>query len=88
METGGVGEDCLSARAFVVCEREFRSRQFSRAAQGSPKGRRTGGRLLWVTFLGGARKVTSRRAAPGELDVDVLKPYGAKELRLHPTGRC
>ena len=24
------------------------------------------GRLLWVTFLGKARKVTSRRAAPGE----------------------
>jgi AraC-like DNA-binding protein len=48
---------------------EFRSRPTWRAAQGSPKGRCTGGRLLLV---GGARKVTSRRAAPGNLAGDAL----------------
>jgi hypothetical protein len=39
----------------------------SQAAQGYPAnaGRDTGGGLLLVTFLGRARKVTSRRAAPG-----------------------
>ena len=37
------------------------------AAQGHPvnTGRDSRGGLLWVTFLGRARKVTSRRAAPG-----------------------
>jgi len=39
------------------------------AAQGYPLigGRDFWGGLLWVTFLGRARKVTSRRAAPGLL---------------------
>src|SRR6185503_20770171 len=39
----------------------------SQAAQGHPvkTGRDSWGGLLWVTFLGRARKVTSRRAAPG-----------------------
>ena len=64
-----------SSRAF--CEGEFRSRPARRVAQGSPKGRRTGGRLLWVTFLGGARKVTSCRAAPGEVDAGVSMRCGA-----------
>src|SRR5258708_16923806 len=41
----------------------------SQAAQGHPvnTGRESRGGLLWVTFLGRARKVTSRRAAPGLL---------------------
>ena len=39
----------------------------SQAAQGHPltSGRITWGGLLWVTFLGRARKVTSRRSATG-----------------------
>ena len=42
----------------------------SQAAQGHPvnTGRGIRGGLLWVTFLGRARKVTSRRAAPGLLE--------------------
>jgi len=32
---------------------------------GIPKGRQSWGRFLLVTFLGEARKVTSRRATPG-----------------------
>src|SRR5258706_2014882 len=41
------------------------------AAQGHPAnaGRDSRGGLLWVTFLGRARKVTSRRAAPGLLKI-------------------
>ena len=49
----------LSART------DFRNRQTGRAAQGSALHRRGRGGLLLVTFLGRARKVTSRRAAPG-----------------------
>ncbi len=67
----GGGRRGLSESSRGYREGEFRSRPTWRAAQGSPKGRRTGGRLLLVTFLGGSRKVTSRRAAPGELGVDV-----------------
>jgi len=47
---------------------EFRSRLTSRATQGTSKRWRIGDRLLLVTFLGEARKVTSCRAAPGEVD--------------------
>ena len=58
-------------------EGEFRSRPAWRAAQArahlkrsrSAKRRRTWGRLSLVTFFGGAKKVTSCRAAPGELEV-------------------
>jgi hypothetical protein len=63
--SGVVGEDCLSTQC------EFRSRLTSRATQGTSKRWRIGDRLLLVTFLGEARKVTSCRAAPGEVDVDV-----------------
>ena len=73
---GEFGEDCLSPRAVGLCEGEFRSRPAWRAAQArahlkrssSPKGRRTWGGLSWVTFFGRSKKVTSRRAAPGELE--------------------
>jgi hypothetical protein len=43
--SGDVGEDCLSAK------REFRSRLTSRATQGTPQGRQTGGDLFWLLFL-------------------------------------
>jgi len=45
---------------------EFRSfPDLDAAAAGTPKGLRTCGRLLLLTFLGEARKVSSRRAIPG-----------------------
>jgi len=59
--SGDVGEDCLSTQC------EFRSRLTRRATQGTSKRWRIGDRLLLVTFLGEARKVTSCRAAPGEV---------------------
>ena len=53
----------------MLLEPEFRSRLHSRVAQGTPtalpSGRRLWGRLLWLTFLGEARKVSCRRATPG-----------------------
>lgn len=61
---GGVGEHCLSAWPRSG-SRELRSRPARRAAQGTPSGAVDGSRLLWYTFLGEARKVYSRRAAPG-----------------------
>ncbi|WP_165922969.1 hypothetical protein [Sulfurirhabdus autotrophica] len=39
--------------------------RFIRQPSGIPKGRRSWRRLLLVTLLGEARKVTSRRATPG-----------------------
>ncbi len=85
-------------------EGEFRSRPAWRAAQArahlkrsrSAKRRRTWGRLSLVTFFGGAKKVTSCRAAPGELEVLFLsvliglglstfaaaQPYPTKPIRL------
>jgi len=50
----------------------------SQAAQGHPlnSGHITWGGLLSVTFLGRARKVTSRRAAPGLFRIWVIQfPY-------------
>ncbi len=44
-----------------------------RATQGSPKGRRTGGGVFFGYFLLAVqKKVTSRRAAPGEVDVQCI----------------
>ena len=64
----GGSRRALSEPSRFYREGELRSRPAPRAAPGSPQDRRTGGRLLLVTFLGEARKVTSRRAAPGEVE--------------------
>jgi hypothetical protein len=40
---------------------------FCPAQTGTPKGQRRRGRLLLLTFLGEARKVSGRRATPGIL---------------------
>ncbi len=56
---GAVGEHCLSATARVAQPPGLTS------SAGNPEGAVDGGRLLWITFLGEARKVISRRAAPG-----------------------
>jgi hypothetical protein len=42
------------------------------------------GRLLWVTFLGKTRKVTSRRATPGELSAPVSTMLGCPSS-THPS---
>src|SRR5271165_4819777 len=50
---------------------EFRSRPHGRVPQGSPKGRRAWGRLFFGYFLlAKQKKVTCRRAIPGELDFE------------------
>jgi hypothetical protein len=56
----GGSRRALSEPSQFYREGELRSRPAWRAAQGSPKDRRTRGRLLLVTFLGEARKVTRR----------------------------
>jgi hypothetical protein len=55
---------------------ELRSRHIKSGSAGLPfeKGRDTRGGLPLVTFLGRARKVTSRRAAPGLIYSSVCKP--------------
>src|ERR1043166_3737953 len=67
-ESGGVGEHCLSPR-IVLAEGELRSRPARRVTQGTPvRGRGSGVPFSLVTFfLGKQKKVTSRRAAPGDL---------------------
>ncbi len=62
--SGVVGEDCLSP-----CRRQGRVPQppESASSTGKSEGPASLGRLLLVTFLGEARKVTSRRATPGDL---------------------
>src|SRR5262245_14268321 len=78
-ETGAVGEDCLSARA--LCEREFRSRQFSRAAQGSPKGRRTGAAFSLVTFFWPRkRKSPAAGLLPAKLMFRATQLFGATQI--------
>ncbi len=68
--SGDVGEDCLSTwPRSGSCE--LRSRLINRATQGIPQGWRNWGRLLWVTFLGEARKVSSCRAAPDGFDLSL-----------------
>jgi len=57
--SGAVGEDCLSAK------REFRSRPIFSENRGKPEGPVRWGRLLWVTLLGEARKVTCPPGSPG-----------------------
>ena len=51
----------------VPCQVELRSRHIESGSAGLPRefGARHRGGLPLVTFLGRARKVTSRRAAPG-----------------------
>ncbi|MEN6584525.1 MAG: hypothetical protein ABFE02_00550, partial [Sulfuricella sp.] len=44
-----------------------------------------GARLLWVTFLGEARKVTSRRAAPGNKIRRGAHPTATKS---HHAAQC
>jgi len=68
--SGDVGEDCLSTwTRSGSCE--FRSRLARRATQGTSKRWRIGDRLLLVTFLGEARKVTSGRATPGKWEYTI-----------------
>jgi len=40
------------------------------------------GRLLWVTFLGKTRKVTSCRAAPGEVVFDWIPAFAGMTVTL------
>ena len=47
-----------------------------------PVGRRTWGRLLWLTFLGEARKVSSRRATPGTDMQTAMVHTAGSQLRL------
>jgi hypothetical protein len=48
--SGDFGEDCLSTwPRSGSCE--FRSRLTSRATQGTPQGRETGGDFFWLLFL-------------------------------------
>jgi hypothetical protein len=63
------------------CEGEFRSRPASRAAQRCPKGRRTRGRLLLITFLGDTRKAIGCQAAPGEFDPEKFGSVKPKSIR-------
>ena len=83
------GRRGLSESSRGYREGEFRSRPAWRAAQCRPNDRRTGGRLLLVTFLGGARKVTCRRATPGELEAPCLPrvKYPIPTLTLPLKGR-
>src|SRR5271165_5908527 len=73
---------------------EFRSRPHGRVPQGSPKGRRTWGRLFFGYFLlAKQKKVTCCRAAPGEVVFDLRhkanppqSPFSKGEVRNpHPN---
>jgi hypothetical protein len=68
---------------------EFHSLPDRRAAfMGTPKGQRLCGRLLLLTFLGEARKVSSRRATPGKSprSTEVIQPrYAIKEKHIIAT---
>jgi hypothetical protein len=79
---GEVRERCLSRAGATTASGEFISRGElpsgppRREAQGTPAelspGRGHWGRLLLLTFLGGARKVSCRRATPGLLKAMTL----------------
>ncbi len=74
---GDFGEDCLSAK------REFRSRPVRRAAQGTPKGRWSWVAFFWLAFLGEARKVTCRRAAPAPKHPREAHKTHKTQLQIH-----
>src|SRR4030065_567103 len=60
--SGGVGEDCLSTQC------EFRSRLTSRATQGTPQGRETGGAFSLATlFWRSKRKLLAAGHPPATL---------------------
>ena len=68
--SGGLGEHCLSSAAgYGLCAPLGRVAQprLLAADRGYPVGAANRGRLLWDTFLGKTRKVSSCRAAPGEV---------------------
>ncbi len=77
----GGSRRALSEPSQFYREGELRSRPAWRAAQGSPKDRRTRGLLLLVTFLDGSRKVTGRRATPGDFDLEAPRRPNQKHLR-------
>ena len=53
------------------------------SSAGNPVGAVDGGRLLWITFLGEARKVISRRAVPGnQISREAHKTILRNTLRL------
>ena len=85
----GGSQPALSEPSQFYREGELRSHPAGRAAQGSPQHRRTGGCLLLLTVLGAARKVSSCRAAPGELKTP--PPFKQRAMRrnalrlLRPT---
>ena len=68
--SGDLGEHCPSSAAgHVLCAplgRVAQPRLFAKY-RGNPEGAANRGRLLLVTFLGKTRKVTCRRATPGNL---------------------
>ncbi len=58
----------LRSRARFVCPaRASCAARLLATDRGNPAGAANRGRLLWVTFLGKTRKVTSRRATPGTI---------------------
>ena len=61
----------ISARTVWARSASSAAAWLAEHTQGITKWWRIGGRLLLVTFLGEARKVTSCRAAPGEVEVVV-----------------
>ncbi len=82
------GEHCTKPFAPCNHEPEFRSGLSFRVAQGSPQGRRTWGRLLLLTFLGEARKVSSRRATPGIFAIAIavaLTGCGSTPKKTEPS---
>src|SRR5271165_6017442 len=67
---------------------EFRSRPHGRVPQGSPKGRRTWGRLFFGYFLlAKQKKVTCCRAAPGEVVFDLRHKANPPQSPFFKGGR-
>ena len=85
----GGSRRALSEPSQFYREGELRSRPAWRAAQGSPKDRRTRGRLLLVTFLDGSRKVIGRRATPGDFTLEAPRHLNQKHIRRNaPPSRA
>jgi hypothetical protein len=82
--SGGLGEHCLSSAVrHVLCASPGRVAQPRLLAKyrGNPEGAANRGRLLWVTFLGKTRKVTSCRATPDGVGVEFENQRASPILR-------